>query len=145
MCFVITICQHFANKKCRSCLAVGPGRIRIVNTHYTQGISLHGFPSDEKDRKRRRQRNKLVIKALIKFRAICAFVLTCSTHFEETKNLRISAAVGLKRKIIYEKSWNLCCCRFDKKAFVLMLDVVLGCYRTAEFISLRDRRQVNNY
>ena len=92
MSFVITIWQHFADKKCGSCVAGGPGRVRIVNRHYTQGISLHGFPSDEKDRKQRRQRNRFVI--------ICAFVLTCSTHFEETKNLGISAAVGLTRKLV---------------------------------------------
>ena len=62
--------------------------------------TLHGFLSDEKDRKRRRQRNRLVIKALTEFPVICAFVLTCSTHFEETKNLGISAAVGLTRKLV---------------------------------------------
>ena len=100
MCFVITIWQHFADKKCRSCVDGGPGRVRIVNRHYTQGISLHGFPSDEKERKRRRQRNRFVIKALTEFRVICPFVLTCSTHFEETTNLGISAAVGLTRKLV---------------------------------------------
>ena len=61
---------------------------------------MHGFPSDEKDRKQRRQRNRFVIKALTEFRVICAFVLTCSTHFEETKNLGISAAVSLTRKLV---------------------------------------------
>ena len=96
MCFVIITWQHFA-KKCRSCVAGGPGRVSIVNRHYTQGISLHGFPSDEKDSKRRRQRNRFVIKALSEFRAIGAFVLTCSTHFEGTKNLGNSAPVGMKR------------------------------------------------
>ena len=100
MFFVIIIWQHFANKKCRSSVATSPGRVSIVNRHYTQGISLHGFPSDEKDSKRRRQRNRFVIEALTEFRVICAFVLTCSTHFEETKNLGISAAVGLTRKFV---------------------------------------------
>ena len=84
-------------KKCRSFVAGGPGRVSIVNRHYTQGICLHGFPSDEKYRKQRRQRDRFVIKVLTEFRVICAFVLTCSTHFEETKNLGISAAVGLTR------------------------------------------------
>ena len=116
MCFVITIWQHFANKKNVDLVLLGgPGRvIRIVNTHYTQGISLHGFPSDKKDRKRRRQRNRFVIKALTKFRAICAFVLTCSSHFEETKNLGISAAVGLTRKLVADA--------------IPLIDAVLGCY-----------------
>ena len=114
----------FANKKCRSCAARGPGRVSIVNTHYIQGISLHGFPSDEKDRKRRRQRNRFVIKALTKFRAICAFVLTCSTHLEETKNLGISAAVGLTRKLVANA--------------IPSINAVLGCYRTSEFISSRE-------
>ena len=45
-----------------------------------------------------------MIRVLTEFRAICAFVLTCSTHFEETKNFGIYAVVGLKRKIIYEES-----------------------------------------
>ena len=98
MCFVITIWQHFAKKKCRSFVAGGPGCVSIVNRHYTQGMSLHGFPSDEKDRKQRRQRNRFVINALTEFCVICAFVLTCSTHFEETKNLGISAAVGFDKK-----------------------------------------------
>ena len=109
----MTIWQHFADKKCRSCVAGGPGRVRIVNRHYTRGISLHGFPSDEKDRKRRRQRNRFVIKALTEFRIICAFVLTCSTHFEETKNLGISAAVGLTRKLVAD--------------VIPSIDVTLGC------------------
>ena len=115
MCFVITIWQHFANKKCRSCAAGGPGRVSIVSRHYTQGISLHGFPSDEKDRKRRQQRNRFVIKALTVFRVIWAFdfVLTCSTHFEETKNLGISAAVGLTRKLVADA--------------IPSIDVMLGC------------------
>ena len=93
--------------------------MRIVNRHYTQGISLHGFPSDEKDRKRRRQRNRF------------AFVLTCSTHFEETKNLGVSAAVGLTRKLVAD--------------VIPSIDVTLGCWCTAEFTSSRDGRQVNNY
>ena len=41
-----------------------------------------------------------MIKALTEFRVICASVLTCSTHFEKTKNLGISAAVGLTRKLV---------------------------------------------
>ena len=112
MCFV-KIWQHFANKKCRSCVAGSPGRVSIVNTHYTQGISLHGFPSDEKDRKQRRQRNRFVIKTLTEFRVICAFVLTFSTYFEETKNLGISAAVGLTRKLVAD--------------VISSIDVTLGC------------------
>ena len=43
--------------------------------------------------------NKFLIKALAEFRAICAFVSTCSTHFEETKNVGISDTVGLTRKL----------------------------------------------
>ena len=112
MCFnhMATLCEQ---KKCRCCVAGGPGRVSIFNTHYAQGISLHGFSSDGKDRKRRRQRNRFVIKALAKFRAICAFVLTCSSHFEETKNLGISAAVSLTRKLVAD--------------VILLIDVVLGC------------------
>ena len=87
--------------------------MRIVNRHYTQGTSLHGFPSDEKGRKRRRQRNRFVIKALTEFCVICPFVLTCSTHFEETKNLGISAALGLTRKLI--------------AGVIPSIDVTLGC------------------
>ena len=59
-------------KKCRYCVAGGLGRVSIVNKHYTQGISLHDFPSEEKDRKRRRQRNRFVIKALTKFLVLSA-------------------------------------------------------------------------
>ena len=92
MCFIITIWQHFASKKCGSCVAGGPGPVSIVNTHYIQGVSLHGFPSDEKDRKQRRQRNKFVIKALTVFRA--------PLYRGETKNLGISAALGLKNNYI---------------------------------------------
>ena len=87
--------------------------MRIVNRHYTQGIFLHGFPSDKNYRKRRRQRNRFVIKALTEFRVICAFVLTCSTHFEETKNLGNSAAVGLTRKLVADA--------------IPSIDVTLGC------------------
>ena len=84
-----------------------------MNIHYAQGMSLHGFPSDEKDHKRRRQRNRFVIKALTEFRVICAFLLTCSTHFEEMKNLGISAAVGLTRKLLTDA--------------IPSIDVMLGC------------------
>ena len=98
-CFVITISQHFAKKMYILC-CWRPGRVSIVNRHYTQGLALHGFLSDDKDRKRRRQMNRFVMKALTEFRAICAFVLTCSTHFEETKNLGISAAVGMTREFV---------------------------------------------
>ena len=93
-CDVITMTQFFVpcvygnpSRKCSSCVAGGTGRASIVNTHYTKGISLHGSPSDEKDRKRRHQRNRLVIKALTEFRAIYAYVLTCSTNFEKTKKV----------------------------------------------------------
>ena len=84
-----------------------------IDIIHMQGISLHGFPSDEKERKRRQQRNRFVIKALTEFRVICAFVLTCSAHFEETKSLGISAAVGLTRKLVADA--------------IPSIDVTLGC------------------
>ena len=54
-----------------------------------------------------------MITALTEFRVICAFVLTCLTHFEETKNLGNSAAVGLTRKLVADA--------------IPSIDVTLGC------------------
>ena len=119
----------------RSCVAGGPGGVSCTNTRYTQGISLHVFPSDEKDHKRRQEWIKFVRKHRPQFVPPASSVL-CSAHFEQTsytKNLEISAALGLKRKLVA-----------DAIPSINIAPPESASTSTTE-LSSRDRRQVNNY
>lgn len=84
------------------CVAGGPGRVSCTNTQYTPGISLHIFPSEQRDGKRRQEWIKFVRKHRPSFTPTARSVL-CSTHFEESsfsRNLSISSSLGMKRKLV---------------------------------------------
>ena len=120
----------------RSCVAGGPGGVSCTNTQYTQGISLHVFLSDEKDQKRRQEWIRFVRKHRPQFVPSASSVL-CSAHFEETsytKNLEISAALGLKRKLVADAIPSIDVAGPPERAST----------STTE-LSSRDRRQVNDY
>ena len=112
----------------RACVAGGPGHVSCTNTQYTPGVSMHLFPNQEKDAKRRHEWVKFVRKHRPGFNASASSEL-CSIHFEETsftKNKAIAASLGLKRKLVPEA--------------VPTIDVAISA-DTAE-ISKRQRRQV---
>ena len=119
----------------RSCVAGGPGGVSCTNTQYTQGISVHVFPSAEKDHKKRQEWIRFVRKHRPNFVPSASSVL-CSEHFEETaytKNIGISAAVGLKRRLVADAIPTIDAAGLSQSAST----------STAE-LSSRDRRQVNN-
>ena len=112
------------------CVAGGSHQASCTNSQFTKDISMHNFPSEDKDPKRRVEWVRFVRKHRPSFTASRSSVL-CSAHFDVTSfttNLEIAASLGMKRKL--------------KDTAVPTIDVAGVPAPSTEEISDRKRRQV---
>ena len=87
----------------RYCVAGGPNGVTCNNSQFTEGISMHAFPSGENQEREcvRRQWTLFVKRHRPDFQPSSSSHL-CSAHFEQsafTTNLDISVGIGMRRKL----------------------------------------------
>ena len=79
----------------------GPNLVSCANNQHTEGISMHLFPNEEKDHKRRKMWVNFVHKHRPGFHATATSCL-CSAHFEDScfdVNLTLAKSLNMERRL----------------------------------------------
>ena len=114
----------------KRCVAGGPNQVSCANSQHTDGISMHMFPSETKDRQRQRKWENFVRKHRPSFNASRTSFL-CSAHFEDscyTMDVTLAKTLGIKRIL--------------KEDAIPTVDVAGIVLPAVEYLSERKRRQV---
>ena len=87
----------------RYCVAGGANGVSCNNSQFTEGISMHAFPSaGNPERERMRRRWTVFVKRHRPDFQPSSSSHLCSAHFEQsafTTNLNISVDIGMKRRL----------------------------------------------